>query len=79
PQAAITPTFLPGKGDSLLNNSRRASNFEFIRSLWMITSHKEQESTFLMPFVVSPSVPLRTGPSNHERPLDGLSMVGWVE
>ncbi len=27
---------------SLLKNSRRAPNFEFIRFLWMITSHKER-------------------------------------
>ena len=26
----------------------------------------------LMPFVVSPSAPLRTGSSNHERPFDKL-------
>ncbi|MGB2583444.1 MAG: hypothetical protein WBC89_04730, partial [Dehalococcoidia bacterium] len=30
----------------------------------------------LIPFVVSPSAPLRTGPSNHERPFDRLRVNG---
>ena len=62
-----------GNIHSLLNNSRRVPNFEFIRFLGMITSHKER---YYYPFVVSPSAPLSTGLSNHEQTFDRLPSTG---
>jgi hypothetical protein len=62
-----------GNIHSLLNNSRRVPNFEFIRFLWMITSHKER---YYYPLVVSPLAPLSTGSSNHERTFGRLPSTG---